>query len=378
MLDRTLALGLVGLFVVAITLPALLAQRAGPAGGRPRGLRARPSSTGARRCSTPPRTAASTAPSATAAWTAEGGVAPFTITDANGQFVKQVDWRAPGPQHRAAPLRPGGGALHPHLRPHLLADAGLGRQGRWPAQRPAAPEPDRLHRVDPDHSRRRPQAAGPPTPWPRRWRRPRRPASPYASEGEALFNLGYYTGFAGGAYACGRCHTTGWSYGEKGSDGNGALGPSLRDGVSTTVPGRCAGFTQQVDFVCAGSERGVNYGQQLAGHGPHARLLPGAGRAAELARDRRGRRRGPRALRPRHRRRHVLEGGRREDRPLREGPVTRGLHARRHHLGPGVPGLPHGRARHASILGGSVWLILSHQQRVAPRLPARSPAWPAG
>ena len=30
--------------------------------------------------------------------------------------------------------------------------------------------------------------------------------------GEALFNLGIDDGFAGGAYACARCHTQGWSY----------------------------------------------------------------------------------------------------------------------------------------------------------------------
>src|SRR3546814_129362 len=29
--------------------------------------------------------------------------------------------------------------------------------------------------------------------------------------GEALFNLGREDNFAGGAYACGRCHTRGWS-----------------------------------------------------------------------------------------------------------------------------------------------------------------------
>ena len=54
----------------------------------------------------------------------------------------------------------------------------------------------------------------------------------HATEGEALFNLGYDDGFAGGAYSCGRCHTTGWSYDEKTADGNGALGPPLRGGVS--------------------------------------------------------------------------------------------------------------------------------------------------
>ena len=33
----------------------------------------------------------------------------------------------------------------------------------------------------------------------------------FESEGEALFNLGLLDNFAGGAYACARCHTAGWS-----------------------------------------------------------------------------------------------------------------------------------------------------------------------
>ena len=37
----------------------------------------------------------------------------------------------------------------------------------------------------------------------------------WKTEGEALFNLGYNDGFAGGAYSCGRCHTKGWSYAQK-------------------------------------------------------------------------------------------------------------------------------------------------------------------
>src|SRR5258708_7623943 len=57
----------------------------------------------------------------------------------------------------------------------------------------------------------------------------------YASEGEALFNMGIDDGFAGGAYACGRCHTQGWSYATsfsqvKAVSGCGALGPSLCGG----------------------------------------------------------------------------------------------------------------------------------------------------
>ena len=46
----------------------------------------------------------------------------------------------------------------------------------------------------------------------------------YKSEGEALFNMGYEDGFAGGAYSCGRCHTKGWSYDDPQTPGGGALG----------------------------------------------------------------------------------------------------------------------------------------------------------
>src|SRR3982751_3825005 len=59
----------------------------------------------------------------------------------------------------------------------------------------------------------------------------------YASEGEALFNLGLdQDNFAGGAYSCGRCHTQGWSYATsygqvKAQSGCGALGPSLCGGA---------------------------------------------------------------------------------------------------------------------------------------------------
>jgi cytochrome c553 len=88
------------------------------------------------------------------------------------------------------------------------------------------------------------------------------------SDGELLFNLGYESGFAGGAYACGRCHTGGWSYGAKTADGSGALGPSLREGTSTErFPGAVQGPVAQTDFVCAGSEDGQVYGRQGQGTG---------------------------------------------------------------------------------------------------------------
>ena len=62
--------------------------------------------------------------------------------------------------------------------------------------------------------------------------------------------------------------TTGWSYQDKTVDGNGALGPSLRDGATLArFPGPILGPTQQAEFVCAGSEEGKLYGRNGQGTG---------------------------------------------------------------------------------------------------------------
>lgn len=98
----------------------------------------------------------------------------------------------------------------------------------------------------------------------------------YKSEGEALFNMGYDDGFAGGAYSCGRCHTKGWSYGEKAADGTGAFGPALTN-VEKMFPGATLGPKDQTDFVCTGSEQGVRYGATGQGTGrmPAFCITPG-------------------------------------------------------------------------------------------------------
>jgi mono/diheme cytochrome c family protein len=103
--------------------------------------------------------------------------------------------------------------------------------------------------------------------------------------GEALFNLGEESGFAGGAYACARCHTRGWSI-EAGSaapanadldlyvdypDGSGAYGPQLRNGI---VPRQFASVEDLAEFLFVGAERGVPYGLNgLSGDG----MMPGFG-----------------------------------------------------------------------------------------------------
>jgi cytochrome c553 len=139
----------------------------------------------------------------------------------------------------------------------------------------------------------------------------------YASEGEALFNMGLDDGFAGGAYACGRCHTQDWSYASNLSEvraisGCGALGPSLcggsaerqfpaspgtfpctpvdasaesssassSDSTSSAPPPCVNPFEEQILFVGLGSEDGKKYGL----HGQGSGKMPGFGqRPAEPA-----------------------------------------------------------------------------------------------
>ncbi|MET1040286.1 MAG: cytochrome c [Acidimicrobiales bacterium] len=194
---------------------------------------------------------------------APGGVAPYTINDANGEFVASVEWQAPALNTvllrfdeeelydilvYGRPFSPmpawgieGGGALNDQQIGNLIAYLETIQITPEEAQAAAT---DALADA---------MASG-----------------QYETEGEALFNLGLYDGFAGGAYSCGRCHTQGWSYGEPESDGDGALGPNLT-AVRSQFPGGAAGFQEQVDFVTEGSVKGVLYGA----HGQGTGRMPG-------------------------------------------------------------------------------------------------------
>ncbi len=88
----------------------------------------------------------------------------------------------------------------------------------------------------------------------------------YKSIGEALFNLD----LDGGAHACARCHTKGWSYGDAQVTGGGAFGPNLTGGSTIRQ------FPNQDDmitFIKNGSEYGKKYGEQGQGSG----RMPGFG-----------------------------------------------------------------------------------------------------
>ncbi len=109
-----------------------------------------------------------------------------------------------------------------------------------------------------------------------------------AEVGEALFNLGLTDNFAGGAYACGRCHSQNWSFSDSLDDlpgpggGAGAFGPSLFN-VGLQFPrnpepadGESV-FQEQIDFISLGSEDGEAYGSQGQGTG----RMPGFGQRPE-------------------------------------------------------------------------------------------------
>jgi len=103
--------------------------------------------------------------------------------------------------------------------------------------------------------------------------------------GEALFNLGQDSGFSGGAYSCGRCHTRGWSINPDSAqpedadlglyidyeDGSGAYGPQLRDGI---VPRQFASVEDLAEFLSVGTERGAPYGLNGMSAGG---MMPGFG-----------------------------------------------------------------------------------------------------
>ena len=196
---------------------------------------------------------------------ATGGAAAFTINDANGDFVDSVNWQAPALDTvllrydrdevfdilvYGRPFSPmpawgleGGGALNDQQIDNLIAYIETIQISPEEAQAQA------------EEGLATAMASG-----------------EFESEGEALFNLGLYDGFAGGAYSCGRCHTQGWSYGEPEEDGGGAFGPNLT-AVRGQFPGGAAGFAEQVAFISEGSIKGQAYGV----HGQGSGRMPGFG-----------------------------------------------------------------------------------------------------
>jgi mono/diheme cytochrome c family protein len=224
-----------------------------------------------------------------------GGQAPYTITDVDGEFVASVNWRAPALNTvllrfsreeveyiinygRPFSPMPGWGAsvnkgplneqqvsnivdylasiqLSPEEAQHqaqvaLATDLGLVDEGASDDEIDEA-----LDEIDYDD-----------------------PAT-----GKALFNLEA----AGGAYACARCHTRGWSIIQEGEDaisppdadlsdfagfpdGSGAFGFNLTGGL---IPRQFANYEELVAWITTGSVNGEKYGNNGIGSG----RMPGFG-----------------------------------------------------------------------------------------------------
>jgi mono/diheme cytochrome c family protein len=81
-----------------------------------------------------------------------------------------------------------------------------------------------------------------------------------AELGEALFNLEA----SSGTYSCARCHTKGWSYDEPEVSGGGFLGPNLTNGATLR---QFPSFQSHVAFIIEGSESGQPFGAGGNGSG---------------------------------------------------------------------------------------------------------------
>jgi mono/diheme cytochrome c family protein len=213
-----------------------------------------------------------------------GQAPPFTLTDAEGEFVANVTWRAPA--INTVLLRYSEEELRDILR--------YGRPGSpMPAWGEEGGGPLTTQQIEEliaylasiqltsEEAQKQVEAAlreelaledGGEIDW----------ADPVV--GEALFNLGIESGQAGAAYSCARCHTKGASYLYGAvepadadlsdyagyADGTGAFGPALTSGV---VPRQFLDTDALKGFLLAGSEYGVLYGQRGQGSG----RMPGFG-----------------------------------------------------------------------------------------------------
>jgi cytochrome c553 len=278
-LDRTLTMGLATLAVVGIGLPAYWLAEPGRQEGAIDQFESVFASRGERLYTEGAQCNACHGPEGV------GGVASFTILDADSEFVAQVEWLAPalnnvllrydreevtyildyGRPFSPMPAwgAPGGGPLTEQQVENLV-------DYLQAIQIPSVESKEAVEAalrgelgVDGDA-----------------------PIDYTSLEtGEALFNLGRETGFAGGAYACGRCHTRGWSIRPESArpetadlapyiaypDGAGGYGPRLRGEL---IPRQFADVEELAEFLHNGAVRGQPYGQQgMSGDG----MMPGFG-----------------------------------------------------------------------------------------------------
>lgn len=213
-----------------------------------------------------------------------GGVAPYTITDADAEFVATVSWQAPALNT----------VLLRYSKEEVREILTYGRPGTpmpaWGAEGGGALTTQQIDeliaylesiQLTSDEAKASAESAlrkdlGLAEDAPIDYTDP--------AVGEAIFNLGLDTGTAGGAFSCARCHTKGASI-VNGSqepanadlsefagfpDGSGAFGFSLTSGI---VPRQFLTIDDLIEFLVKGSEYGMLYGQRGQGTG----RMPGWG-----------------------------------------------------------------------------------------------------
>jgi mono/diheme cytochrome c family protein len=189
---------------------------------------------------------------------AQGGSRSHILLDSEGEFVAQVEWKAPS--LNAATMRFSDDELRFILnygRPGTPM-AAWGAPGGGPLTTQQVDNLiDFLHSIEVDQAGLqesiseevdRSIADG-----------------EFASVGEAIFNYGLYSSADAGTYSCGRCHTSGWSYGDPVDPGSGGTtGFSLKGGATLT---RFPTAEEHAEFVTLGSDEGEGYGVGGQGSG---------------------------------------------------------------------------------------------------------------
>lgn len=254
-LDRTLGLGLVALGVIALTLPLYWLAEPGRQSDMVKHYEDVAIARGEEIYVNGAQCAGCHGPNAV------GGVASYTILDPKtGEYVDQVQWKAPAlntVMYRYTPEQvtyilnygrgyspmpawgaPGGGPLTEQQIADVIAYLTSIQLPAEESQKAVQEELDKTCAADANNNCTI-------------------PGGKYKTLGEAIFNLGYSDGFAGGAYACGRCHTSGWSFGQAKVAGGGAMGPNLTGGSEIRQFPVAA---QQEAFVSAYPKMGTSYG----------------------------------------------------------------------------------------------------------------------
>ena len=278
-LDRTLTMGLATLAIVGIGLPAYWLAEPGRQEGTEQTFERVAASRGENLYNEGAQCNSCHGPEGT------GGVASYTILDDDNEFVAQVEWKAPaldtallrfsrdevafilnyGRPYSPMPAwgAPGGGPLTEqqvqNLIDYLESIQLTSEESKDAVETALRSELGLAESAAIDYDS--------------------------LETGEALFNLGKESGFAGGAYACARCHTRGWSINAGSAepadadleqyldypDGSGAFGPALIAGI---IPRQFADVDALAEFLHVGTEDGQVYGQN--GQGKQGQM-PGFG-----------------------------------------------------------------------------------------------------